>query len=129
MNIGLVSVTLAIDVIALAAILFRLTSYGFTPNRVAVLGANLLAFGHLAGILWHYVGFIRSKSDLDHLDRWIVRYIPAYDVDSRGCCGIAAGVLVQIEIAQPDKSTVGVPPPVICGVRRKIILWAKFLIN
>ena len=78
MNIGLVSVTLAIDVIALAAILFRLTSYGFTPNRVAVLGANLLAFGHLAGILWHYVGFIRSKSDLDHLDRWIVRYIPAY---------------------------------------------------
>lgn len=77
-NIGLVSVTLAVDVIALAAILFRLTSYGFTPNRVAVLGANLLAFGHLAGILWHYVGFIRRKSDLDHLDRWIVRYIPAY---------------------------------------------------
>lgn len=78
MNIGLVSVTLAIDVVALVAILFRLTSYGFTPNRVAVLGANLLAFGHLAGILWHYVGFVRSRADLDHLNRWIVRYIPAY---------------------------------------------------
>ncbi len=53
MNIALLSVTLVIDLIALAAIFFRLASYGFTPNRFAVLGANLVAFGHLLGILWH----------------------------------------------------------------------------
>lgn len=78
MNMGLVSVTLVIDIIALAAILFRLTSYGFTPNRLAVLGANLLAFGHLAGILWHYLKFARRRASLQSLDRWIVAYIPVY---------------------------------------------------
>ncbi|MDD4736751.1 MAG: DUF4153 domain-containing protein [Kiritimatiellae bacterium] len=78
MNIGMVSVTLIIDVIALAAILFRLSSYGFTPNRIAVLGANLLAFCHLAGILWHYARFAGRKAGPVGLDQWIVRYLPAY---------------------------------------------------
>jgi len=78
MNIGLVSVTLVIDIIALAAILFRLTSYGFTPNRLAVLGANLLAFCHLAGILHHYIRFVRRNGSLEGLEKWIVNYIPAY---------------------------------------------------
>lgn len=78
MNMGLVSVTLLIDLVALAAILFRLTSYGFTPNRVAVLGANLLAFGHLFGILWYYVRFARRRATMDDLNRWIVGFLPAY---------------------------------------------------
>ncbi len=78
MNIGLVSVTLMIDVVALSAILFRLTSYGFTPNRVAVLGANLLAFGHLAGILLRYLRFILHKDPFASLEQWIVTYLPAY---------------------------------------------------
>ena len=78
MNIGLVSVTLLIDVVALAAILFRLRSYGFSPNRLAVLGANLLAFGHLAGILYNYTRFARRTSSFEALERWIVGYIPAY---------------------------------------------------
>jgi hypothetical protein len=39
-NFALVVVTLAIDAIALSAILFRIASFGFTPNRVIVLGAN-----------------------------------------------------------------------------------------
>ncbi len=80
MSIGLVLVTLAVDVIALSAILFRLTTYGFTPNRLAVLGANLLAFGHLSGIVWHYQRFLRRKNGFDVLDRWIVRYLPVYTV-------------------------------------------------
>jgi len=78
MNMGLVSVTLIIDLVALAAILFRLTSYGFTPNRIAVLGANLLVFCHLAGILRHYARFAKRKAGFDCLDRWIVKYLPAY---------------------------------------------------
>jgi len=78
MNIALVSVTLVIDVIALGAILFRLSSYGFTPNRVAVLGANLLAFAHLAGIAYYYLQFARAKSPFDALGNWVVRFIPAY---------------------------------------------------
>lgn len=78
MNIGLVSVTLVIDLVALAAILFRLSSYGFTPNRVAVLGANLLAFCHLAGILFYYFRFVRKQTSCLSLEMWIVRFLPFY---------------------------------------------------
>jgi len=81
MNVALVSVTLVIDVVALAAILFRVTSDGgFTPNRLAVLGANLLAFCHLAGILYHYMRFIRKTGRFERLENWIVGYLPAYTI-------------------------------------------------
>jgi len=78
MNIGLVAVTLAIDAVALAAILFRVSSYGFSPNRLAVLGANLLVFVHLAGILRHYLQFARKNRSFGDLEKWIAGYLPAY---------------------------------------------------
>jgi uncharacterized membrane protein YidH (DUF202 family) len=78
MNIGLVAITLVIDVVALAAILFRMSSEGLTPNRLAVLGANVLAFCHLAGILYHYIRFMRKDRGFEALDRWIVGYVPLY---------------------------------------------------
>ena len=78
MNIGLVAVTLAIDAVALAAILFRVSTYGFSPNRIAVLGANLLVFVHLAGILFHYLQFVRQKQGVENLEKWIAGYLPAY---------------------------------------------------
>ena len=78
MNIGLTAVTLMIDIVALAAILYRLTSYGFSPNRLAMLGANLLIFCHLAGILFHYLRFARTSGPFEKIEDWIVRYISAY---------------------------------------------------
>jgi hypothetical protein len=77
-NIGLAALTLAVDVIALAAIVFRLASYGFSPNRLAVLGGNLLVFGHLAGLLYQYVRFAKGTGALKDLERWVAGYIPAY---------------------------------------------------
>lgn len=78
MNMGLVSVTLLIDIVALSAILFRLTSYGFTPNRITVLGANVLVFCHLAGILYYYVRFARGRVPFSGIEGWIARYLPVY---------------------------------------------------
>ncbi len=88
MNIGLVAVTLLIDVVALSAILFRLTSYGFTPNRLAVLGGNLLAFIHLAGILRRYARFARQKGPFAALETWIAGYLPAYAAWSLTVAGV-----------------------------------------
>ena len=78
LNMALVTVTLGINTIALAAILFRLSSYGFTPNRIAVLGANVLGFLHLVVILFHYLQFARQKRSFENLEHWIVRFLPAY---------------------------------------------------
>lgn len=79
-NIGLVSTTLLIDGIALSAILFRLNSYGLTPNRIAVLGANTLFFIHLFGILFYYVRFLTRRSTIGELENWISKYLPIYSV-------------------------------------------------
>lgn len=76
--IALVGVALVVDLIALSAIVFRLTSYGLTPNRLAVLGANLLVFGNLAGMLYHYTRFMQSKVDMQEVETWIARYLPLY---------------------------------------------------
>jgi hypothetical protein len=76
--LSLVAVALAVDVIALSAIVFRLSSYGLTPNRLAVLGANLLILGNLAGILYYYFGFLRGKFDMGEVEQWVTRYLPVY---------------------------------------------------
>jgi hypothetical protein len=82
MNIGLIMATLIIDLIALSAIVFRLTNdnYGLTPNRTAILGINLLVFFHLVGILFYYIRFILNKSLFTKLENWITRYLPVYAV-------------------------------------------------
>jgi hypothetical protein len=77
-NLALVSVTLLIDVIALSAILFRLASFGFTPNRVAVLGANVTIFGHLVWICRTYIGLVRGKVRFAAMERVVGNYLPVY---------------------------------------------------
>lgn len=81
-NICLVLATLIIDLIALSAIIFRLSNdvYGFTPNRTAILGINLLVFCHLIGILFHYARFVSNKSSFQKLENWIAGYLPVYAI-------------------------------------------------
>jgi len=77
-NLALVCVTLLIDMIALSAILFRLASFGFTPNRVAVLGANVVIFGHLVWICRTYIGLVRGKVGFTAVERVVGNYLPVY---------------------------------------------------
>lgn len=77
-NIALAAVTLLIDAIALAAILFRLASFGFTPNRVTVLGANLIIMVHLARICWASFRVVRGRAGFTDLRRVVTRYLPVY---------------------------------------------------
>ncbi len=79
-NLALAAVTLLLDGLALSAILFRLTSFGLTPNRIAVLGANLLFFVHLVGICFYYIRLLIRRGSLEQLEGWIVQYLPAYAV-------------------------------------------------
>lgn len=77
-NGALLVVTLVIDVIALSAILFRLTSYGLTPNRAVVLGANLVVMTHLAWMCRAYIGLIRGKVGAGGVRHAVVGYLPVY---------------------------------------------------
>lgn len=61
-NFALIVLALIIDTVALSAIVFRLSSYGITPNRLAVLGVNILIWANLIWIMFSYMRFLQSKS-------------------------------------------------------------------
>ncbi len=73
-------VTLIVDLVALSAILYRLGEFGFTPNRTAVLGSNLLIFGNLILIMvdLYKVGF--KGKEIKSVELTIARYLPIYMV-------------------------------------------------
>jgi len=74
----LLAAMLVLDLAALSSILFRLAAYGFTPNRVVVLGANLVILGHLAWLAWSFLGLLRGASELGAVRRAATAYLPLY---------------------------------------------------
>lgn len=77
---ALLAVSIVIDCVALSAILFRLTSYGLTPNRLAVLGMNLIVFVHLVKITINYFRFLLRKVQMDSIEASITQYLPLYSL-------------------------------------------------
>jgi hypothetical protein len=69
---------LLVDVLALAAIASRISEFGFTPNRVAALGENLILLVNLAWTAWLYARFLRHRSTFAALERWQIAYLPVY---------------------------------------------------
>lgn len=79
-NIALIGVTLIIDLIALSAIVYRLSSFGITPNRIAVLGTNLIIFVNLIGILKNYIQVLSEKCEHIVIEQDCARYLPVYTI-------------------------------------------------
>ncbi len=79
-NLALMILALIIDGVALASILFRLSAYGITPNRIAVLGVNVLIGVHLVWIMIASLGFVRGKKSLSNLRSAVTRYLPVYGI-------------------------------------------------
>ncbi len=75
----LVSALLA-DAVALWAIAARITEFGFTPNRVAALGENVILLVNLAWSAVLYLGFLRGRRPFAALERWQTGYLPVYAV-------------------------------------------------
>jgi hypothetical protein len=76
----LVVSALVVDGVALAAIAARISEFGFTPNRVAALGENLILLVNLAWSAWLYARFLRHRGSFADLERWQVAYLPVYSV-------------------------------------------------
>ena len=78
LQLVLVVCALIVDAVALAAIAARINEFGFTPNRVAALGENLILLVNLAGSAWLYLRFIRNDAPFAALERWQTAYLPVY---------------------------------------------------
>jgi hypothetical protein len=77
-NLALIALALIIDSVALSAILFRLSSYGISPNRLAVLGVNVLIWGNLFWILIAYMRFFKNKAGISAIHDAVAKYLPVY---------------------------------------------------
>jgi hypothetical protein len=75
----LVSALLA-DAVALWAIAARISAFGFSPNRVAALGMNVILLVNLAWSAALYVRFLRGRAAFAGLERWQTNYLPVYAV-------------------------------------------------
>lgn len=71
-------VTAVINAIALSAIFYRLGAYGFTPNRLAVLGSNLLIFGNLIILIIDLYKVNFRNAPIKTVENSIARYFPVY---------------------------------------------------
>jgi hypothetical protein len=76
----LVVSALVVDGAALAAIAARISEFGFTPNRVAALGENLILLVNLAWTAWLYARFVRRRGAFAALEGWQIAYLPVYAV-------------------------------------------------
>lgn len=76
----LVVSALVVDGVALWAIAARISEFGFTPNRVAALGENLILLVNLAWSAWLYACFLRHRGSFAALEQWQIAYLPVYSV-------------------------------------------------
>ncbi|WP_242928653.1 hypothetical protein [Pontibacter vulgaris] len=71
-------VTAIVNCIALSAIMFRIAEWGITPNRLAVLGSNILILFNLLLVTRSLFQSLTRKADLSELGRAIAAYLPVY---------------------------------------------------
>lgn len=71
---------LALDVVVLWAMIARIGSLGFTANRTAALGLNVLLLANLAGTAVFYGRFLAGRGTYHQVERWQTSYLPVFAV-------------------------------------------------
>lgn len=72
--------TIIVNGVALSVIIFRISDWGITPNRMAVLGGNLLMLINLILVTMKLFNALRNKKDNTDIGAAIVLFLPVYAV-------------------------------------------------
>jgi hypothetical protein len=78
MQVVLVLSALLADAVALWAVAARISEFGFSPNRVAALGANLILLVNLGWSAVLYGRFLLGRGSFADVERWQTDYLPVY---------------------------------------------------
>lgn len=78
--LALSTVTVLVNGIALSAILYRISEWGITPNRLAVLGANLLMLTNLLMVTFQLFKNISNRATTSAVENSISKFLPIYIV-------------------------------------------------
>jgi hypothetical protein len=73
-----VASALVLDGMVLGAMVARIGDLGFTPNRMAALGLNLVLLVNLAGTAWLSMRFLTGRIPFHRLERWQTSYLPIF---------------------------------------------------
>jgi membrane-associated HD superfamily phosphohydrolase len=73
-------VTILVNGIALSAIVFRISEWGLTPNRAAVLGGNLLILVNLLLVTGKLFRVVTRRADLTGVGQSIAAFLPVYSL-------------------------------------------------
>ena len=77
-NSALIIAALTIDIIALSAIIFRINTWGISPNKLAALGENILLLINLSGLIILYLLFWLKKIQFSILEKYQTIYLTGY---------------------------------------------------
>jgi hypothetical protein len=73
-----VGAALLLDVLVVGSMLARIAEFGFTPNRVAALGLNLILVVNLAFTAWLLGRTLARRASGAALERWQTGYLPVF---------------------------------------------------
>jgi hypothetical protein len=66
--------------IALASILYRINDFGFTPNRLAVLGGDILILVNLLLVSFNLFKVVKGRVEVEKVESSIALFLPLYFV-------------------------------------------------
>ena len=75
-----VASALVLDAMVLGAMVARIGDLGFTPNRVAALGLNIVLLVNLAGAARLSVRFLTRRISFHRLELWQTSYLPVFSL-------------------------------------------------
>jgi hypothetical protein len=73
-----VASALVLDLMVLGAMVARIGDLGFSPNRAAALGLNLVLLVNLAAAAWLSIRFLTGRVAFHRLERWQTSYLPIF---------------------------------------------------
>jgi hypothetical protein len=73
-----VASALVLDVMVLGAMVARVGDLGFTPNRAATLGLNLVLLVNLLGTAYLLTRLLRRRTTFLPVERWQTSYLPVF---------------------------------------------------
>jgi hypothetical protein len=76
LNLALIACAAAVDAVALTSIVGRIAAYGWSPNRAALLGLNVVLLADLAGLAVATARFLAGRTAFAGIERWQARYLP-----------------------------------------------------
>jgi hypothetical protein len=74
----LVIAALAADALVLVAMVSRIAQFGWSPNKIAALGINLILLVNLVGSAWLGLQLVRGGRASGALENWQTRYLPVF---------------------------------------------------